>query len=161
MPTQINLNSEQDTISLAQSIAPYINRNAIILLYGPLGSGKTFFAKQLCAFLGVTETTNSPSFVLINRYQAKSFPIYHIDLYRLQDEEEAFQLGIEDFIDEGVVIIEWPQLLEPLFDNLVSNAPSTTDYQAKYSVLKIEFSYNGENRTALVSSTRSKIEQII
>ena len=84
----------------------------VVLLSGGLGAGKTVFAKGLAAGLGVKDTTCvcSPSYTLVNIYKGR-FPIFHIDLYRLHNDSEIQDLGWEDYLGEGVVVIEWAEKL--------------------------------------------------
>jgi tRNA threonylcarbamoyl adenosine modification protein YjeE len=113
MNRTLQLKDENDTIALAEEIAPAIRKGDVLALYGDLGSGKTFFTKQLCHFLEVTENVSSPSFVILNEYYGK-FPIFHFDLYRLENEEELLEIGIFDVLEEGITIIEWPELARNL-----------------------------------------------
>jgi tRNA threonylcarbamoyladenosine biosynthesis protein TsaE len=82
----------------------------VIALHGEMGAGKTTFVHALCNALGVKDTIGSPTFSIINQYQTKpSEIIYHIDLYRLKDEEEAIQAGVEDCLYSGnYCFVEWP-----------------------------------------------------
>lgn len=107
---KIELHSEQDTIDLANYLAPLLKPGDILTLSGDLGSGKTFFAKQLGKALGVEAEIDSPSFVLFKEYHCGRFPLYHLDLYRLKNEEELFDLGIFDMLETGITLIEWPEL---------------------------------------------------
>jgi tRNA threonylcarbamoyladenosine biosynthesis protein TsaE len=88
----------------------------IFVFYGEMGAGKTTFIKQLCEVLGTTEALSSPTYALVNEYNAASQRIFHMDLYRLNDLEEALQIGIEEYLDdkEAYCFIEWPQLIETL-----------------------------------------------
>jgi tRNA threonylcarbamoyladenosine biosynthesis protein TsaE len=88
----------------------------IFVFYGEMGAGKTTFIKQLCEVLGTTEALSSPTYALVNEYNAASQRIFHMDLYRLNDLEEALQMGIEEYLDdkEAYCFIEWPQLIETL-----------------------------------------------
>jgi tRNA threonylcarbamoyladenosine biosynthesis protein TsaE len=88
----------------------------IFVFYGEMGAGKTTFIKQLCEVLGTTEALSSPTYALVNEYNAATQRIYHMDLYRLNDLEEALQMGIEEYLDdkEAYCFIEWPQLIETL-----------------------------------------------
>lgn len=80
-----------------------------MLLYGPLGAGKTTLAKGIARGLGVHDTVTSPTYTLVSEYAGR-LPLYHVDLYRIGDEEEYLQLGLEDLIDRsGVTLIEWPE----------------------------------------------------
>lgn len=80
----------------------------VVLLRGELGAGKTIFAKGIAAGLGMKSCTLvcSPSFTIMNIYEAR-FPIFHFDLYRLEKNADILDLGWEDYLDRGVVIVEW------------------------------------------------------
>jgi tRNA threonylcarbamoyladenosine biosynthesis protein TsaE len=108
------LNSEQDTKELAEKIAPLLKKGDVLTLYGDLGSGKTFFTKYLGVAIGVKEIISSPTFVLLNIYQAESLKLYHLDLYRINDYEDVWSLGLEELFEEGITVIEWPLLAEPI-----------------------------------------------
>lgn len=90
----------------------------IYAFYGDMGAGKTTFINALCRELGVEEDmTNSPSFSIVNEYRSDTTAelIYHFDLYRLKDVEEALDLGIEDYFDSGALcLLEWPERIEEL-----------------------------------------------
>ncbi len=131
MKKHINLPSEQDTIDIAAYIAPLLKPGDIICLYGDLGSGKTFFTKQIGRQLFVDEDIDSPSFVLLKEYNTGKFPIYHLDLYRLKHEGELLDLGIFDMIETGITIIEWPELAEQLLP---------------YCTFKLHFHFDGIER---------------
>ncbi len=102
--------SESETFRLAADIAREFKGREVVLLTGELGAGKTIFAKGIAAGLGCKDTTQvcSPSYTLVNVYQA-DFAVAHIDLYRLENEREIIELGWEDFLGEGVVIVEWAE----------------------------------------------------
>ena len=113
MSRTVILNSEEDTIRLAREISREISERDVIALYGELGAGKTFFAQALCSFLDVSEYVSSPSYVIMNEYDGK-FHISHLDLYRLKNEEEVLELGLEEVFENGITIIEWPESAEQL-----------------------------------------------
>jgi len=102
--------SEEETIAIARSIAETWKGDEIAFLYGELGSGKTVFARGLAAGLGVKDINEvcSPSFTLVNIYYGRC-PIFHIDLFRLERQEEILDLGWEDWLGQGVVIVEWAE----------------------------------------------------
>ena len=100
-----------------------------ILFYGDMGVGKTTIIKELAKIIGVTENLRSPTFSIVNEYQAKECLLYHFDCYRLNSEQEAFDIGIEDYLNSGhYTFIEWPQNIENLLPtnsdriNLILNA---------------------------------------
>lgn len=84
---------------------------ATIALHGDMGAGKTTFVHALCIQLGVQDVVSSPTFSIINQYTTHSnITVYHIDLYRLKDEEEAIQAGVEDCLYSGsYCFVEWPE----------------------------------------------------
>ncbi len=96
---------------LAELIALKIRRGDMLALNGDLGAGKTTFARALIrAVLGQPDAeVPSPTFALVQTYDAPRVALAHIDLYRLADEHEALELGIDDLIERGAVIIEWPE----------------------------------------------------
>ena len=91
------------------------SKNKIILFYGNMGAGKTTLIKEICKQLGVTERVSSPTYSIVNEYDTANDKIYHFDLYRMKDEEEAYQVGFEEYIDSGHwIFIEWPDRLNRL-----------------------------------------------
>lgn len=104
--------SEEETFQLAHELAEDFKGEEVVLLFGELGAGKTVFAKGIASGLGLKDHHHvcSPSFTLVNIYQAK-YSIYHVDLYRLGKKAEILDLGWEDYIGQGVVIVEWAEKL--------------------------------------------------
>lgn len=108
--------SSAETKTLGEKIGRKLCGSEVIALIGELGAGKTCLAQGLASGLGINprEYVTSPSFTLINEYQGR-FPLYHIDLFRLQDRGEVEELGCEEyFCGEGVTIIEWAEKAESL-----------------------------------------------
>lgn len=99
-----------------------VGSRTIFAFHGPLGAGKTTFIKQLCLQKGVTSAVSSPTFSIINEYVYPGGSLYHIDLYRLKDEEEAMRAGVEDCLYSGkTCLVEWPERATGLFpENTVS-----------------------------------------
>jgi tRNA threonylcarbamoyladenosine biosynthesis protein TsaE len=107
--------------SFAQHFWQAAGTASVFLFYGEMGAGKTTIIEALCAAKGVKERMGSPTFSIINQYayfeNGEEKLIYHIDLYRLKDEEEIIQAGVEDCIYSGhICMIEWPQKAPGLFD---------------------------------------------
>lgn len=103
------LEAEDDTIALAQRLAPLLASGDLLILSGGLGAGKTFFTRALCHALGLPEEerVTSPTFTLVHEYETKP-RLVHADLYRLQDEDEVFELGLENQRRQGsVLVVEW------------------------------------------------------
>jgi tRNA threonylcarbamoyladenosine biosynthesis protein TsaE len=107
-------NDEEETILLGEKIGELLEPGQIILLSGELGAGKTILVQGICNGLGVDEDVTSPTYTLINEYEGE-LTVYHMDLYRLEDEEDLYDVGVEDYLDtEGIVLIEWPDLVYDL-----------------------------------------------
>jgi tRNA threonylcarbamoyladenosine biosynthesis protein TsaE len=104
--------SEEETFAFARDMAAGFVGTETVLLEGELGAGKTVFAKGLAAGAGVADTgrVSSPSFTLVNCYQGRH-RIFHIDLYRLERPADIEDLGWEDMLGQGIVIVEWAEKL--------------------------------------------------
>jgi tRNA threonylcarbamoyladenosine biosynthesis protein TsaE len=107
------LYSEDDTCELAEIISSQVQSGDVIALSGELGCGKTFFSKCLCKYLGVQEYVSSPSYIILNEYEG-IFQIAHFDLYRLNNAEEVMEIGLQDFIEKKLTIIEWYEVAQNL-----------------------------------------------
>ncbi|MBP7151799.1 MAG: tRNA (adenosine(37)-N6)-threonylcarbamoyltransferase complex ATPase subunit type 1 TsaE [Bacteroidales bacterium] len=108
-----DLSSIQQT---AQQFIKLFDRYSVFAFYGNMGAGKTTFIKAICEILGVKESVNSPTFSIINEYEAADGRIlYHFDCYRINKLQEAMDLGAEDYFYSGkICFIEWPEKIEEL-----------------------------------------------
>jgi tRNA threonylcarbamoyladenosine biosynthesis protein TsaE len=104
-----------DLEKVAANIFEYGRRFNIWLLKGEMGSGKTTFMNALATVIGVIDKVNSPSFGIVNEYQAlNGKSLYHFDFFRIKSPAEVFELGFFEYIDSGnYCFIEWPELIEP------------------------------------------------
>ena len=110
--TAIEINSVEDTLSLAQKIGECLMPGMVLTLEGGLGAGKTTFTKGIAKGLDIKRTVNSPTFTIIKEYEG-SIPLYHMDAYRL--EQGYGDMGLEDyFYGEGVSVIEWASMISPI-----------------------------------------------
>ena len=112
---QILSHSALQTLRIARQLAKYLDKGDILCLFGDLGSGKTVFIKGIAAGLGIAQDlVLSPTFVLLREYRGR-IPLYHFDLYRLNDPREIAGLGYEEYLyDEGVAALEWADRLQGL-----------------------------------------------
>ena len=101
--------SPEETRRLAAELLRELRPGAVLALHGDLGAGKTCFVQGLAAALGVQQAVSSPTFVLIHEYPSTP-PLYHADLYRIRDADDAFGLGIEEYFkSDGITVIEWAE----------------------------------------------------
>ncbi len=108
----IPLATEQKTVTFAEHIAAKLQPGDTILLEGPIGSGKTAFCRAVIrARLGRMEDVPSPTFTLVQTYDAPDGDIWHCDLYRLTSTDEVFELGLEDAFETAICLVEWPDRL--------------------------------------------------
>jgi tRNA threonylcarbamoyladenosine biosynthesis protein TsaE len=107
-PERVISTNEEQTRAIGEQIGRALRRGDIVLLMGDLGSGKTCFAQGIARGLGVARPVSSPSFVLMNEYQGRE-RLFHVDLYRLGSMEELDDLGLWDYAERGVLVIEWPE----------------------------------------------------
>ena len=118
----LELPDEAATARLAQSLAARARKGDAIALFGELGSGKTAFARAFVNALpapngtapATSEEVPSPTFTLLQSYQRAPAPVWHFDLYRLTRPDQVYELGFEEALGEGIVLIEWPERLGPL-----------------------------------------------
>ena len=109
---QIISNSQEDTMALGKKIARGLKQGMIIILTGDLGAGKTKFTEGVLDYFGLTDEISSPTFTIVNEYQTENLNIYHFDLYRLEDIDEFYAIGGEEYFDKGACIIEWGEMIE-------------------------------------------------
>ncbi|WP_417518484.1 tRNA (adenosine(37)-N6)-threonylcarbamoyltransferase complex ATPase subunit type 1 TsaE [Minwuia sp.] len=108
------LNDEAATRDLGRRMAMALDRGDLLLLSGDLGAGKTFLARAIIQTLaGNALDVPSPTFNLAIPYELRPFPVTHYDLYRLSGPDETEELGVEDALEEGAAIVEWPDRLHP------------------------------------------------
>jgi tRNA threonylcarbamoyladenosine biosynthesis protein TsaE len=108
--------SLQDILPAAEKFWQRWPSQKVFAFHGSMGAGKTTFIHALCSIKGVTGAVGSPSFSIINEYRYPGGKIFHIDLYRLRDEEEALRAGVEDTLYSGqICLVEWPERAPGIF----------------------------------------------
>lgn len=112
---EITVKNLSELPEAATQILEEAKGNRIFLFYANMGMGKTTLIKGICKQLGVDENVSSPTFSIVNEYEAEGKKIYHFDFYRLKDEHEAFDLGYEEYFYSGnYCFVEWPEKIENL-----------------------------------------------
>jgi len=127
---QNELDTKRFGIELAQKLKP----GDIVALIGDIGTGKTTLTKSIAEGLGITEMITSPTFAIVQEYMSGRIPLYHFDVYRLNSEEEMYELGYEEyFFGKGVCIVEWA-------DKILELIPQDS------IIIRIEYGTNEEQR---------------
>ncbi len=121
----LKVNGPGQTKALGQAAAELLSGGEIILLYGPLGAGKTCFSQGLCHALKVSDEVVSPTFTLVNTYIGGPWVVHHLDFYRVDPKHNLDDIGVPDILDEvfsgqAVTLIEWP---EPVLTQLGADEP--------------------------------------
>src|SRR5690606_6984159 len=99
----------------AEKLLEAVGNQRVLLFYGDMGAGKTTFISAICRQLGVTDVASSPTFAIVNEYRSAAGPVYHFDFYRIRSEQEAFDLGYEDYFYSGAYCcVEWPEKIPNL-----------------------------------------------
>jgi tRNA threonylcarbamoyladenosine biosynthesis protein TsaE len=135
----IKTQAPEETAAIACRIASLLQPGDVILLKGDLGSGKSTFARAVIrALCGEQTEVPSPTFTLVQTYEAPSFVVWHFDLYRLKNPEEIYELGIEEASLSGVSLIEWPERMGAIMPR---------------NRLEIEFSYGSQENERILRFT--------
>ena len=109
------IRDETETKKFATDVAQTLKKGDVIALVGDLGTGKTTLSKYIAEALGITETITSPTFTIVQDYHSGRLPLYHFDVYRVDDIEEMYRIGYEEyFYGEGVCIVEWADIVEEI-----------------------------------------------
>src|SRR3974390_3491687 len=107
--------SVEETIALGEGFSKKLKEGNVVALFGDLGTGKTHFIKGICRGLGVHEHVASPTFTIVNEYDARGIKICHFDCYRIQSEKEMTDIGFDEYIfNSNICLIEWADRIENL-----------------------------------------------
>lgn len=124
--------SSEETIELGRKIGKLLKPGDIIAMSGTLAAGKTTITKGIAESLGVKDNITSPTFCLISEYEGEKMPLYHMDVYRLDDEDDFLNLGVEEMLyGNGVCIIEWSEKVKKvlpkktIYMNITPNSDSS------------------------------------
>ena len=109
--------NEDDTKQLAKKLAAKLKPKDVVVLTGELGSGKTKFTEGFLSYFGLENEISSPTFTIVNEYSNNDINIYHFDVYRLSDSSEFYEIGGEEYFENGICLIEWGELIEDALPN--------------------------------------------
>ncbi len=135
--------SEEETAGFAKELASKARKGDVYALTGDLGAGKTAFVKGFARGLGIKEPVVSPTFTILQIYDSGSLPLYHFDVYRIGDISEMDEIGYEDcFYGDGVSMMEWADLVEPILPEDVRTIKITRDISKGPEYRRIEYEDN-------------------
>ena len=141
METYISKN-EQDTVDFAEKFASSLSIGDIVVLTGELGSGKTKFVQGVLKYFNMEDEISSPTFTIVNEYTSDKTNVYHFDVYRLEDSDEFYAMGGDEYFSKGICLIEWGEMIEDILPKpytkiIFSKDEKNTDYR-KLEILKVE-----------------------
>ena len=138
MDRVIETNGAEETYVLGKELGEQAAAGAVFTLNGDLGVGKTVFAQGFAEGLGITEAVNSPTFTILQVYEEGRLPLYHFDVYRIEDPEEMYEVGFDDYLyGQGVCLIEWAEQVAELLPQKRTEITIEKDLTRDFSYRKI------------------------
>ena len=104
--------NETQTLLIGKIIASLLKKGDIVILTGELGSGKTKLTEGILSYFDLQDEISSPTFTIVNEYIANGIPLYHFDIYRLEDSSEFSEIGGEEYFETGICVIEWGEIIQ-------------------------------------------------
>ncbi len=133
---EINIISLSDWDNAAAQLIDWAGERRKFAFYGEIGAGKTTFIQALCRRLGVADYVASPTFALVHEYAGDKGRLFHLDLYRLRNIQEALDIGIEEYLDgPDYCFIEWPEIIEPLLPEDIVRVKIAADSNSRRKVV--------------------------
>ncbi len=132
--------NSSETMKFASELASTLHVGDVVVLSGELGAGKTKFTEGFLKYFGLDNQISSPTFSIVNEYQKDNIHIYHFDVYRLEDVDEFYAIGGEEYFSSGICIIEWGEIIEEALPNnyiKITFEKDISDENLRY--LKIEY----------------------
>ena len=132
--------NSSETMKFASELASTLHVGDVVVLSGELGAGKTKFTEGFLKYFGLDNQISSPTFSIVNEYKKNNINIYHFDVYRLEDVDEFYAIGGEEYFSSGICIIEWGEIIEEALPNnyiKITFEKDISDENLRY--LKIEY----------------------
>lgn len=150
--------SPEDTEKLGELLGSVVKKGTVICLIGDLGTGKTEFTKGLAKGLEVSDYVTSPTFIIINEYKGR-LPLYHFDVYRINDIDEMFEIGYEEYVyGDGVSVIEWSDLIEEIIPDENIRVTISKDMEMGMDYRNITIEAKGEKNYGILREMIEKCE---
>ena len=132
--------NSSETMKFASELASTLHVGDVVVLSGELGAGKTKFTEGFLKYFGLDNQISSPTFSIVNEYKKDNIHIYHFDVYRLEDSSEFYEIGGDEYYENGICIIEWGEIIEEALPNnyiKITFEKDISDENLRY--LKIEY----------------------
>ena len=140
-------NSAEETYEIASRFAKQLNKGDIITLDGDLGAGKTAFVRGLADGLGLSDMVVSPTFTIVNEYRHGDVPLFHFDVYRLECDDDLYDIGWNDYVNRrGIIIMEWASVVKDEIDCPYIEINIARKPEMGENVREINIDYRGENK---------------
>jgi tRNA threonylcarbamoyladenosine biosynthesis protein TsaE len=141
---EIRTSSPEETAGVGARLGSLLRAGDVVCLTGGLGTGKTAFTGGVAAVLGVSGYVTSPTFTIVNEYSGR-LPLYHFDVYRIQDPDEMFEIGFEEYLaGNGVVVIEWADLIAPVLPDEYIRVEIGKDLSSSVNARVIRLDFRGK-----------------
>lgn len=141
-------NSENETKQIGKEFAKSLKTGDVVVLTGDLGSGKTKFTEGVLSLFGLENEISSPTFTIVNEYSKDDVSIFHFDVYRLEDVDEFYAIGGEEYFDKGISLIEWGELIKPALPN-------------KFIQVRFQRNEENENQRIITIERKTHYEDIV
>ena len=142
--TQIKTSSQEETMHVGRALGSILKSGDVVCLSGDLGTGKTAFTNGIACALGVEDYITSPTFTIVNEYKTE-VPLYHFDVYRIADPEEMYEIGFEEYLyGDGVVVIEWAELIKDILPDEFIWVNITKNLNLDVNIREITIDFTGE-----------------
>lgn len=137
---KIHTKNDAETKSLAKKLASFLHKKDVVVLTGELGSGKTKFVEGFLSNFGLENEISSPTFTIVNEYSKNNTNIYHFDVYRLADSSEFYEIGGDEYFENGICLIEWGELIEDVLPpNYIHITFSKDENDENSRILNIDY----------------------
>ena len=141
---QLVTHSAQETFQAGYRLGSMLEKGDVVCLTGELGTGKTAFTGGIASALGIEGYITSPTFTIVNEYEGK-IPLYHFDVYRIAESSEMFEIGFEEYLEgQGIVVIEWAELIRDVIPDEHIRVIIEKDYKAGPDVRMLGFEFIGD-----------------
>ncbi|OPZ93206.1 MAG: tRNA threonylcarbamoyladenosine biosynthesis protein TsaE [Firmicutes bacterium ADurb.Bin419] len=157
---QIKTFSADETMLAGKALGNILSIGDVVCLTGDLGTGKTAFTNGIAGALGIEDYITSPTFTIVNEYKTE-IPLYHFDVYRISDPEEMYDIGFEEYLyGDGVVVIEWAELIKDILPDDLIWVEIRKNLSAGVDAREIRISFTGEKYEGYIDRLETQLSHL-